>query len=332
MRAVGEPVEHIVAQEHHQGDVPALPEILNAGRTKRRVEIERQFDAEQQAEPDRDVGIAGKIKQDLDIEAQRQPRVAVGHRTQQRLRIDRIDDAAEPVGQKDLFEQAHRDEGNAETEFALPARRIDLAAELVHHLRPARQRPGERLREKADVERVAAERIDRRFALAQIDQIHDVVERKERDAERQRDVEHRHRPAQHQAEIVAEKVGVFEERENGEIGDDRRRDDAGQFGPDIGQRGQPVDQDRQHQQQDERRIAKGVERQRQQHQRPDPQLRIGIRKPAEQDGGRQEAQQKRIIVEQHQSAIPGMFNFRRCQGSAADQHRFRQRCSLGTEN
>jgi hypothetical protein len=56
--------------------------------------------------------------------------------------------------------------------------------------------------EKSDVKRVAVERIDWRLSLAQVDQIHDVVKGEERDAERQRDIERRHRSPQHEAEIV----------------------------------------------------------------------------------------------------------------------------------
>ena len=52
---------------------------------------------------------------------------------------------------------------HADRELALPARRVDLAAELVHDLRPARQRTGDRLGEERDVERIAAERIFRRL-------------------------------------------------------------------------------------------------------------------------------------------------------------------------
>ena len=36
--------------------------------------------------------------------------------------------------------------------------REHVAAELLHHLRPARQRAGDRLRKEADVERIAVER------------------------------------------------------------------------------------------------------------------------------------------------------------------------------
>ena len=58
-----------------------------------------------------------------------------------RLRVDRIDDAPDRIAEQRLLDQADRDEGDAERELALPARRINLPAELVHHLAPARERP-----------------------------------------------------------------------------------------------------------------------------------------------------------------------------------------------
>ena len=131
------------------------------------------------------------------------------------------------------------------------------------------------------------------------------MEGKERDAKRQHDIELRHRQAQNQAEIVGKEIGVFEHAEDGQIDDDGRGDDRLAFGSRESKRGQPVDRDRQRQQQDERRIPVAVEGERQHHQRADPPLRMGIGKAVEQDGGRQKTQQERIVVEQHQSAILG---------------------------
>jgi hypothetical protein len=122
-----------------------------------------KLNAKQQAEPDRNVGITGKIEQYLEAEAERQPGVAVGHQTERRLRVDRVEKTPDPVAEDDLFKQADRDKGGGNAELALPARRIHLATELVHDLRPTRQRTGDRLRKERDVERIAAERIERRL-------------------------------------------------------------------------------------------------------------------------------------------------------------------------
>src|SRR6185312_9062258 len=178
-------------------------------------------DAEQQAKPDRDVGIAGEIEQDLDVEGERKPGIAIGDHAIPRLRIDGIDIVRDAVGEKDLLDEADGDEENRNRKLALPGGRIDLAAELLHHLRPAHQGTGEELREEGDVERVAIEGIKRRLPAPQIDQVHDVMEGEERDAERQHDVEMRHRLTQKPAKIGRKEVGVFEEAEDQQIEHDR---------------------------------------------------------------------------------------------------------------
>src|SRR5262245_43787734 len=55
----------VVAQEARQRDVPAPPELNDASRLVGRIEIDRQLDAEQARQPDRDVAVAGKIEVDL---------------------------------------------------------------------------------------------------------------------------------------------------------------------------------------------------------------------------------------------------------------------------
>ena len=74
----------------------------------------------------------------------------------------------------------------------------------------------------------------------QIDQIHDVMEREEGYAERQHDIEARHGTVQHQSEIGAQEVRVFENGQHGDVSDDRSRQDDLPFGPDIGLCRQPV--------------------------------------------------------------------------------------------
>src|ERR1700722_1463756 len=52
----------IVAQELRQRHVPAAPEIDDAYRLVRRIEIQRQEYAEHQRDSDRHVGIAGEVE------------------------------------------------------------------------------------------------------------------------------------------------------------------------------------------------------------------------------------------------------------------------------
>src|SRR5256885_16386162 len=66
---------------------------LFRSRPKGRIEIERQLDAENQSEPDRNVGIAGKVEENLEPESEREPSASVGHWTGRRLRVDRVEHA-----------------------------------------------------------------------------------------------------------------------------------------------------------------------------------------------------------------------------------------------
>jgi mono/diheme cytochrome c family protein len=142
--------------------------------------------------------------------------------------------------------------------------------------------------------------IVRRLAAPEIDQIHDVMEGEERDAERQRDVEMPQRPVEQVTEIVGNEVRVLEHRQHGEVGDDRAGDEYGSLGRQIGARRQPVDGDRQDQQRDERRVPVAVEGERQEDKRGDPPLRMRIGNAVDDEGGRQEYQQERVVVEEHQ--------------------------------
>jgi len=80
----------------------------------------------------------------------------------------------------------------------------------VHDLVPAHQRAGQDLREEGDVERVADEVEARRAAGLEVDQVHDVVEGEERDAERQRDVEPRRGGPEDRFKNFGEEVEILE--------------------------------------------------------------------------------------------------------------------------
>jgi hypothetical protein len=126
-----------------------------------------------------------------------------------------------------------------------------------------------------------------------------VVEGKEGDAERQPDVERRQRRTQHETEIGEKEVGVFEQRQHGEIEHDHERQHCRPFDAPIGDRSNPVDRDRADQEQDEGRAAPGIEGERQRHLHADAQMRIGIGHAVDQQRRRQEDQEKGVVVEQH---------------------------------
>ena len=78
---------------------------------------------------------------------------------------DRIDVSGELVADEDfLGEAADQQHQPAREALGGVGAQIGPLVELVHDLAPAHQRPGENLREKPDIERVADEIVARRFA------------------------------------------------------------------------------------------------------------------------------------------------------------------------
>ena len=92
------------------------------------------------------------------------------------------------------------------------------------------------------------------------------------------------------------------------------------FGREVGTRGKPVHRDRQDQQDDERRVPVAVEDERQDNEDADAPPRMRIGNAVDDEGGREEDQQKRIVVEQHR---PVVSNFWRATARAAEVFRKR---------
>ncbi len=99
----------IVADPGRQRDVPSPPELGERAGNIGRIEILPQPEAEHAGEPDRHVGVAGKIEIDLHRKAgEAEPGVA---RTQAR-RIggkDAVDEGAEWIGDQKLAPDASRE-------------------------------------------------------------------------------------------------------------------------------------------------------------------------------------------------------------------------------
>jgi hypothetical protein len=167
-----------------------------------------------------------------------------------------------------------------------------------HDLAPAHERAGENLRKEGDVEGIAQEVVARRPAGLQVGQVHHVVEREERDAEGQRDIEPRRMEARDGVRQVGEEVGVLEDRQDEEVQGDRRRDQDPAPRPDEGLRHGPVDHDRRRQQRDEPPVPVTVEEERQGHE--DGKTPVGpeaLDQPVRQEGRRQEGEQEDEGVE-----------------------------------
>src|SRR6516164_4666378 len=96
--------------------------------------------------------------------------------------IDRIEYLADRIAERDFLDQADDDESDAQRPALFPVASEAIAPILPPHLRPARERTRDRLREEGNVERVALERRGFGTAAAQIHKVHNVVESEEADA------------------------------------------------------------------------------------------------------------------------------------------------------
>ena len=154
--------------------MPAPPEVLQVARRVRRVEVLGEAEAEQQREPDGDVGVATEVAVDLH-------RVApggedrLGCRVLGRRREDRRHDRARHVRRDDhLLEQPGQDqpEGAGVVDGAGVAPPSDLGQQLA----AAHDRPRQEVGEERDVHR-EVQRLGR-LELAAVD-VHDVADRHE---------------------------------------------------------------------------------------------------------------------------------------------------------
>ena len=169
-------------------------------------------------------------------------------------------------------------------------------------------RSGDKLREHRDIDRDREQAaVGRDPAAMDVDQIRDRVKREERNAERQREAGQRERiRADERVDRPDGEVGVFEQSEQREIGGDTER--GRELAPAAlrradRQRGAVVHHDLAGEQQDETRLAPGVEQQRSKQQN-DVLRRDAWRRAIEQEEQRQEVEQECDGRKQHVSLRP----------------------------
>ena len=109
-------VVDVGGEEAGEGDVPAQPEVDDARRLERRVEVDRQPHPEEQRRPAGHVGIAREVEVDLQGEAdRRQPRLQQGRLgAGGGIGEDRGDVRGHAVGEHHLLEQPEAEEGDAD--------------------------------------------------------------------------------------------------------------------------------------------------------------------------------------------------------------------------
>jgi hypothetical protein len=211
-------VVEVCGQEARQRHVPAQPEIDDARRLERRVEVRRKLDAEKSPESERHVGIAGEVKIELQGEPDRRHPCQKEGRSPSggRVFIDRRNQRRDVVGENPLLEQAEEQQCQPDGEILL-VESAGCGRKLGHHFAIVDDRTGDELG-KEQHERAIFPKRERLYPSGlHVDKEGDLLESDERDAERQNDVQQNEIGAEHIVDRAVDEVGVFEKAEEDDV-------------------------------------------------------------------------------------------------------------------
>jgi hypothetical protein len=204
--------------------VPTPPELGDGSRLVGRVEVLDQHEAEHQRQAHGHVRIAGKIEVDLKgVTNQPEPSVVkvFGAPCKRRVR-----DVSHRVGEQDFFGHAERQKRDATREFF---ERVLTHAHLLLERGVANDRARDQIWKKRLEAHVVGEAPHRpRVTAIHVDRVAHRLERVERDADWQHDVQHRHdllrsaKQSSQRVDVLADEAGVLEHRQQPQVGDDRR--------------------------------------------------------------------------------------------------------------
>ena len=191
--------------------------------------------------------------------------------------------------------------------------------ELRHHLAVVQDRAREQVREEGHEQRVVDEHRLLRLAAMDVDQVRDLREREEADAERQREVQEVRHVARDARGVREEEVGVLEHAQQCEVRSDAECEHPAARTPAQRGRDREVECNAAGDERQVPRIPPPVEEERRERK---PRLR-GERAPAEQEEDderpRQEPEEVLVAVEQHRGVVREQtaFDLRRRGGRAS---------------
>ena len=211
----------VVPEPARQRDVPARPELAEALREVRRVEVDAEVVAQHPGHPDGDVGVAREVAVDLEGVEHHADRDADG-----RERLGRVEHAVDVerqrVGDDDLLEVPDEDLAEPQQEPA-PEERV-VPAELREEQAGPDDGPGHELGEERDVGREPEQvPLDLDAPTVQVDRVAQRLERVERDPDREDDRQERRvlrepEKARRPVDAVEEEVEVLEDRQQPQVG------------------------------------------------------------------------------------------------------------------
>ena len=205
----------IIGQEAGEGDVPALPELPDIHALVRGVEVHGDADVEHEADAGGHVAVAGEVEVQLEG-------VAHGHKPGLR-RVEggggaeaRLHACGEGVGDEDLLGQTAGEGEEAWREVRAVRMPVFGIRELRDDLAVQHDGAGDQLGEEGDEERVIHEVIARHGVPVAVDDVGELLEGEEGDAQGQRQPVQREVSAQG-VQVFAEEVVVFEPEEHAQV-------------------------------------------------------------------------------------------------------------------
>ena len=207
----------IITKPAAHRDMPAPPEICDAVRDKRIVEVFREVEAQHAAEADRHVRITGKVEVDLESVSDR-AKPGSEHR-RRGLRGSSFPEKTDVVGEQDLFGEPADEAAGA---FRKQIRRVIAVLQLFGNRLIADDGAGDQLREERDVgSEVQQIFLCFDFTAVDVDCVAHCLERIERDPDRQRQVRLREVCSEQAVQRSDQKITVFEDAEQAEVAAER---------------------------------------------------------------------------------------------------------------
>ena len=285
--------------------MPAPPEIPHRDRAIRRAEVQRQGEPEHQRQPDRHVGIAREIEVDLQrIRTGGDPRLGGRQRRADCLAKQWIGHHRQGVRQRHLLRHADHEQHEAARQILPHRRPTRIESELMNDLVVPNDWTGNELRKERHEHAEVEEAVDVPITASQIDQVGDLLEHKEADAERQDQVPGMEAIAQQGVGSAAKEVGIFEQAEHGKVQHHTENGNPPRTSGGEPSDDQPVGDGEPGQHRNEADIPPAVEEQRRRHH--DGLSRHAMRREriVQRQHNRQKTADERLRIEQHRPYAP----------------------------
>ena len=212
----------VIAEPAREGNVPALPEVRNANRAVRAVEVAREMEPEHKAKTNRHIRIGREVKVNLEHVGKRAPPAVDDARSIGRKNA--VSDNAHLICKEDFFGKTKAEEQNTAHKVF---ERMRAGFKFFGYRIVTHNRARHKLREKCHVACECRKILDRRCRTApHVNRVTHGLERVERNTHRQKDRHNRERfTAEHGRKIVhdshAEHV-ILEESKCTEVYRNRR--------------------------------------------------------------------------------------------------------------